>query len=113
MLRVIFELGEEAASGCAASAASQTRGLLSFWSSAAHCSRGWSASPRTLSEMLTCAAVKKYLSKIRNNNMRNDAVRGANNRIGKKIAEDSLEAVFELQNVFAEIEERLKRQGKQ
>ena len=41
------------------------------------------------------------------------AVRGANNRIGKKIAEDSLEAVFELQNVFAEIEERLKRQKKQ
>ena len=41
------------------------------------------------------------------------AVRGANNRIGKKIAEDSLEAVFELQNIFAEIEERLKRQGKQ
>lgn len=41
------------------------------------------------------------------------AVRGANNRIGKKIAEDSLEAVFELQNVFAEIEERLKRQEKQ
>lgn len=38
---------------------------------------------------------------------------GANNRIGKKIAEDSLEAVFELQNVFAEIEERLKRQKKQ
>ena len=41
------------------------------------------------------------------------AVRGANNRIGKKIAEDFLEAVFELQNVFAEIEERLKRQKKQ
>lgn len=40
-------------------------------------------------------------------------LRGANNRIGKKIAEDSLEAVFELQNVFAEIEERLKRQEKQ
>ena len=57
--------------------------------------------------------IKKYLSKVRNNNMRNDAVHGANNRIGKKIAEDSLEAVFELQNVFAEIEERLKRQKKQ
>lgn len=57
--------------------------------------------------------IKKYLSKVRNNNMRNDTVHGANNRIGKKIAEDSLEAVFELQNVFAEIEERLKRQKKQ
>lgn len=57
--------------------------------------------------------IKKYLSKVRNNNMRNDAVHGVNNRIGKKIAEDSLEAVFELQNVFAEIEERLKRQKKQ
>lgn len=41
------------------------------------------------------------------------AVRGANNRIRKDFADNSLEAVFELQNIFAEIEERLKRQGKQ
>ena len=57
--------------------------------------------------------IKKYLSKVRNNNMRNDAVHGANNRIRKDFADNSLEAVFELQNVFAEIEERLKRQEKQ
>ena len=41
------------------------------------------------------------------------AVHGANNRIRKDFADNSLEAVFELQNVFAEIEERLKRQKKQ
>ena len=38
---------------------------------------------------------------------------GANNRIRKDFADNSLKAVFELQNVFAEIEERLKRQEKQ
>lgn len=54
-----------------------------------------------------------WLECIPKNIVGNANLRGANNRIGKKIAEDSLEAVFELQNVFAEIEERLKRQKKQ
>lgn len=54
-----------------------------------------------------------WLECIPKNIVGNVNLRGANNRIGKKIAEDSLEAVFGLQNVFAEIAERLKRQEKQ
>lgn len=58
-------------------------------------------------------ALFPWLECIPKNIVGNVNLHGANNRIGKKIAEDSLEAVFELQNVFAEIEERLKRQEKQ
>lgn len=58
-------------------------------------------------------ALFPWLECIPKNIVGNVNLRGANNRIGKKIAEDSLEAVFGLQNVFAEIEERLKRQKKQ
>lgn len=58
-------------------------------------------------------ALFPWLECIPENIVGNVNLRGANNRIGKKIAEDSLEAVFGLQNVFAEIEERLKRQKKQ
>ena len=45
-------------SGCAASAVSQTKAWLFFWSSAAHCSLGWRESPRVSSEASTCAVVR-------------------------------------------------------
>ena len=51
-------LGEEVGSGCAVSAVLQTRVLLSFWNSAAHCSLGWRESPRVSLETSTCAAVR-------------------------------------------------------
>ena len=66
-----------------------------------------------LVRMPTLPSIRAHGAVVNGRKMVIYAVRGANNRIGKKIAEDSLEAVFELQNVFAEIEERLKRQEKQ
>ena len=58
-------------------------------------------------------ALFPWLECIPKNIVGNANLRGANNRIGKKIADNSLEVVFELQNVFAEIAERLKRQEEQ
>ena len=58
-------------------------------------------------------ALFPWLECIPKNIVGNVNLHGANNRIRKDFADNSLEAVFGLQNVFAEIEERLKRQEKQ
>lgn len=48
----------------------------------------------------------RLISKIRNDKLRNKTVHGENSEASKKIAEESLQGIMELQNVFIEIADR-------
>lgn len=52
--------------------------------------------------------LRKYLSKVRNGNLRNRTAHGSNNEVSKHEAEESLNALFEMQNIFVKITNRLK-----
>lgn len=57
--------------------------------------------------------LKKYLSKVRNDKLRNKTTHGSNNEISKQEAEKSLEALLKMQDLFVEITNRLKEARKE
>lgn len=50
--------------------------------------------------------IQRLIAKIRNDKLRNKTVHGENSKASKKIVEESLQGIMELQNVFVEIAER-------
>lgn len=57
-----------------------------------------------------CDELKKYLAKVRNDQLRNTTAHGANNKIKKDEVDNSLKALFTLQERFLQIENQLKQQ---
>jgi len=54
--------------------------------------------------------LNKYISKVRNEELRNKTTHGLNDNVNKKNADESLNAIFDLQNLFVDIVNRIMKE---